>query len=150
MPKPKYDYRHGDHNVICDRSGFKVKASETRREWTNSVVRDEDFEQRHPQDLVKGLTDRQFVRDPRPGAVDITLDSETTLTAEATGTVLSVASTMQFEVGDPVYIQLDNNETHLSVIDSYVDDTSVTLTTSLPSKASSGNAVRVITSTVTL
>lgn len=63
-------YRHGDFNVICDRSGFKVKASDTRIEWTGKRVRVEDWDPRHPQDFVKGKADRQAVPNGRPEPAD--------------------------------------------------------------------------------
>lgn len=53
------EYRHGDNNVICDVSGRKVKASETRKRWDGLVVCREDWEPRHPQDFVRGRRDRQ-------------------------------------------------------------------------------------------
>lgn len=60
------EYRHGDFNRICDRTGFKVKASETRHEWNGLIVRKESWEPRHPQDFVKARGDRQRVPYPRP------------------------------------------------------------------------------------
>ena len=59
-------YKHGDFNRICDRSGFKVKASETKEEWNGLIVREEDFETRHPQDFVRGKRDLQSVPKARP------------------------------------------------------------------------------------
>ena len=69
MGKADY-YRHGSFNRICDRSGFKVKASETVMEWTGLIVRKEDFEPRHPQDFVRGKADNQAVPHARPEADD--------------------------------------------------------------------------------
>lgn len=66
------EYRHGDFNRICDRSGFKVKASDTRKEWNGLIVRKEDWEPRQPQDFVRGRPDRQTVPDARPGPSDDT------------------------------------------------------------------------------
>lgn len=63
-------YKHGDHNVICDRTGFKVKASETRKEWNGLRVWKNVWEPRDPQDLIKGRTDKQAVYDPRPEGTD--------------------------------------------------------------------------------
>lgn len=62
-------YRHGDFNRICDRSGFKVKASRTQKEWNGLIVRREDWEPRHPQDYVRGVRDQQSVREARPEPV---------------------------------------------------------------------------------
>ena len=66
-------YVHGDPNVICDRSGMKVRMSQTRKEWNGLRVRIEDWEPRHPQDFVRGRRDNQAVRDPRPEGTDVFL-----------------------------------------------------------------------------
>lgn len=66
-------YISGDPWVICDRTGFKVRMSETRREWNGSRVRWQSFEERHPQDFVRGVVDRQAVPDARPEAEDVFL-----------------------------------------------------------------------------
>lgn len=63
------DDRHyvpGDFYRICDRTGFKVRAGRTRKEWTGRIVRTKSFEMRQPQDLVRGVPDWQAVPDPRP------------------------------------------------------------------------------------
>lgn len=52
-------YKHGDWYVICDRTGFKIKASEARREWNGLLVHKSVWEPRHPQDFVKGTRDVQ-------------------------------------------------------------------------------------------
>lgn len=62
--------RPGDHNVICDRTGYKVKRSECIREWNGLLVRRESWEPRHPQDFVRAFEDDQSVRDPRSEAND--------------------------------------------------------------------------------
>lgn len=49
----------GDWNAICDRTGFKVKASETRLTWDGLRVRAASWEPRQPQDLVQGVPDDQ-------------------------------------------------------------------------------------------
>lgn len=64
------DYRPGDHYVICDECGFKVRASETRKRWDGVRVCTKDWEPRHPQDFVRGRSDRQRVADPRPETAD--------------------------------------------------------------------------------
>ena len=114
------EYRHGDANAHCDRSGFKVKHSELRPEWNGLMVRKEDWEARHPQDFVKGVKDLQAIADPRPGAADASEASETTLdAAELAGqTVISVTSTSNMTVGDTVLVFMDNEIAHLSTISS--------------------------------
>lgn len=44
-------FRDGDNNIICDRTGFKIKRSEAQKEWDGQLVRKESWEARHPQDF---------------------------------------------------------------------------------------------------
>ena len=66
-------YKRGDYNVICDRTGFKVKASRTKKEWNNLRVLDREWEARHPQDFLRGFKDNQAVPDARSEAADVFL-----------------------------------------------------------------------------
>jgi hypothetical protein len=68
-------YRHGDNNVICDRCGFKYKASDLKREWNGLYTCKFDWEPRHPQDLIKSKHDDQRPSLSRPGAVDVFVPS---------------------------------------------------------------------------
>lgn len=61
----------GDHNIICDRTGQKIKRSEARKEWNNMIVRKRSWEPRHPQDLLRSRPDRQQVPDPRSESTDV-------------------------------------------------------------------------------
>ena len=63
-------YRHGSHNWICERCGFKYKAEAKRKEWTGLIVCPPCWEPRHPQDFVRGTKDKQSVTDPRPEQAD--------------------------------------------------------------------------------
>ena len=58
MGKRDY-YIAGDNNVICDRCGAKFKASECKMEWDNLFVCTYCWEERQPQDFVRGLSDDQ-------------------------------------------------------------------------------------------
>lgn len=75
-------YLHGKWNAICDRCGFKYKSDQLRKEWnglrtcsgggTNNC-----WEERHPQDFVRGKADRQkpaWVR-PEGGDIDVSVGS---------------------------------------------------------------------------
>lgn len=64
-------YLPGAHNVICDRTGFKVKSNRVQKEWTGQTVRSVSFETRHPQDFVRAIADKQTVNDPNPEAEDV-------------------------------------------------------------------------------
>lgn len=59
-------YRPGDHKMICDRSGFEMYASESRKEWNGLIVRRDFWEPRHPQDFLRAVPDYQHVPDARP------------------------------------------------------------------------------------
>lgn len=72
----RYDYKHGQYNAICDRCGFKYKSGQLRHEWTGLRVcsgggTNDCFEERHPQDFVKGKADRQSPSWVRPEAEDV-------------------------------------------------------------------------------
>ena len=60
----------GSYNQICDRTGFKVKDTWSRKEWTGNTIRTQSWEERHPQDLIRSVQDRQHVDDPNPEAED--------------------------------------------------------------------------------
>lgn len=64
-------YVPGDFYRICDRTGFKVRASRTQKEWTGLLVRSKSWERRHPQDFVRGARDNQVVPEPRPRQTDL-------------------------------------------------------------------------------
>lgn len=63
-------YIHGDVNVICERTGLKIKRSQARKEWNNQIVRKESFEPRHQMDFLRSRPDRQAAPDPRVEATD--------------------------------------------------------------------------------
>lgn len=67
-----------DYWVLCDRTGFKVHASETRKEWNGLRVWNEVYETRHPQDLIRGRKDDQSVPDPRTEPEDMFITTPVT------------------------------------------------------------------------
>ncbi|MCK4706328.1 MAG: hypothetical protein KAT90_12665 [Gammaproteobacteria bacterium] len=68
-------FKKGDHNVICDRTGFKHKASEMRKEWNGLMVHYSQYEKRHEQDFVRGKKDDQSVPWTRSESTDVETDS---------------------------------------------------------------------------
>ena len=60
----------GDNYAICDRTGFKYKRSEMRKQWDNLIVGKEFFEERNAQDFVKAVPDQITVYDTRSEGVD--------------------------------------------------------------------------------
>lgn len=59
-------FKPGAHNIICDRTGFKIKSTQAKRQWDNLVVRSESWEPRQPQDFVRAKQDQPGVRGARP------------------------------------------------------------------------------------
>lgn len=87
MPSSNY-YKPGDWNAICDRCGFKFKASELREEWTGLRVCEADFELRHPQDFIKVTPDRisvPWVRMEAPTVVTVLASSSEALGSQYLG-----------------------------------------------------------------
>lgn len=62
----KRTYVPGDHIALCDVCGFTYYRSQLRKRWDEMLVCERDFEQRHPQDFVRGVQDNQAVLDARP------------------------------------------------------------------------------------
>lgn len=63
----RFDHlRLGDHNVICDICGMKYKFSMTRLQWNNLLACPTCYEERHPQDFVKGVKDDPSIKIARP------------------------------------------------------------------------------------
>ena len=103
-------YIPGDFWRFCDRTGFKVRASTTRKEWTGLIVRDASWEPRHPQDFVSGIKDQQSVPEPRPeptilrtGPLQIAFASD----GNIGDTSISVSATEGLASGDTLKITLD-------------------------------------------
>jgi hypothetical protein len=66
----------GDWNAWCEVCGFKFKASKLRKRWDGLMVCNDDWEHRHPQDLIKVPKDDQTVpwAAPEPADEFITVD----------------------------------------------------------------------------
>lgn len=69
--RSKNSYEKGTNNVICDRTGFKRKANQCRFEWNNLFVLNDWWEERQPQDFLRGFPDRQQPEVSRPGTSDV-------------------------------------------------------------------------------
>lgn len=138
-------FRPGDHWLVDDRTGNRIRASESRTEWNGAVVHEDDFEERHPQDYVRGRVDRQIARQPlRPEPVAVLIGPLTTLLAAdhaAGDQTLTVESSVRMAGGDHVRIMLDNGEMFRALVSILPSATTITLATPLPWAASTGQAV---------
>ena len=68
-------FKPGAHNVICDRTGFKIKSTNARKEWNGRLVRKKSWEPRQPQDLIEAVPESPGVRDARPRPADRFLET---------------------------------------------------------------------------
>ena len=58
MPHPNNTkYIPGDHWCVCDVCGFEYRASEMEERWDGRLVCKEDWEPRHPQEMVRAKHD---------------------------------------------------------------------------------------------
>lgn len=48
-------YKSGDHWNTCQRCGFDMYESDSKKEWTGLIVCKECWEPRHPQDFVRSV-----------------------------------------------------------------------------------------------
>ena len=137
-------YIPGDFWRICDQSGFKVRASQTSKQWNNLIVRDCEFEERHPQDFVRGRKDNQNVPDPRPEPTNTFLGAlytNTTAAALPGATTLSVEYTVRWFAGDYAGIALADGTTFRALIQSVPDTTTIVLADALPGAVESGAVI---------
>ena len=107
----KLHYRPGSFYRVSDRTGFKVRAEDTIKEWNGQIVERRVFEPRHPQDLVRGVRDHQGVPDPRPDSPDVFVGPVyDTLAAYARAGSYAVKLTTPelLQIGAAIGIMLDN------------------------------------------
>ena len=74
-------YRSGEWLLICDSCGSVIYASEAYHRWDGMIVCRQDFEERQPQDFVRGVADQQVVPFSRPESTDSFL-SDNQVTAD--------------------------------------------------------------------
>jgi hypothetical protein len=137
-------YDPGNFYRMCERTGFKVRASKTRKEWTGRIIRDKSWEERHPQDFVRGVSDPQVAPDARPRQVDPFIGPlQTTLSASvsAGSNILNVVSTVRMLANDTLNVMLDTGVLAVLTINSIISTTRLQTNQKMPYSASSGNLV---------
>ncbi len=63
-------FRSGKYNTICDVCGFKFKDTDLRKRWDGLMVCERDWEQRHPQELLRPVPDQVKLPWTRPEGRD--------------------------------------------------------------------------------
>lgn len=137
-------YIPGDFWRICDRCGFKKRASQTFQTWDGLYVCAEDFETRHPQDFVRGRLDNQSVPNARPAPTVNVIGPLTTAisaAAAAGSQTFSVDSSVRFLAADNIGVMLDGGNMERHIILSIPTATSIQVTTPLGGAVSVGNVV---------
>lgn len=111
------DDRHyvgGDYYQLDDLSGFKIRASRSRKipggQTGNLIVAPERWEAQQPQDFVRGIPDDQSVPQPRPRQGNQFMVVATFVTAPAArlATSIQVDSAIGMTVADRLQIMLDS------------------------------------------
>lgn len=137
-------YRKGGYWIIDDRSGERIRATDARREWDGDVVHKDDYEERHPQELMRGRRDNQKPNGPiRPEEIPVfggPLITTLATAAAAGATSLTLTSAARLEAGDFIRVFLDNAESFRVLVQTVVGDV-VGILNRLPSAASAGNSV---------
>jgi hypothetical protein len=142
----KLHFKMGSFYRISDRTGFAVRAEETRQEWNQLIVETKVWEARQPQDLVRGVPDDQSVPDARPlaPAVYVGPVSQATSAAAVVGqTVLQMQSVSGFYANAPVGCMLDTGVVFRTTLVGNPGSSFVTLAAKLPASMASGNLVTV-------
>lgn len=133
-------YVPGDFYRICDRTGFKIRASGTRKEWNDLIVRDESYEQRQPQDFVTGVLDEQWVDDPRPVQTARFVGPLSTVTTSTLipGQVIVDLPTVRMLAGDRVSLMQDDGVMLFTTIVSIISSTRLQLAATVKFQSSAG------------
>ena len=63
-------WKPGSWNTICDVCGFKFKAHDLHLRWDGLMVCRDDWEIRHPQELIRPIQDQAKLPWTRPEATD--------------------------------------------------------------------------------
>lgn len=130
-------YKPGDHYVLDDLSGFKVRRSKTRTipggQTGQAVVDRKRWEPQQPQDFVRGVVDDQTVDVARPRQENQFMVVGTFVVSPAAPGAASIAveSTAGMAVGDMLQIMLDSGE-NFSVAISEISGGTIALAAPLP------------------
>jgi hypothetical protein len=147
-----HNYIPGDPYVICDRCGRKLRKSASKKTWDNLVVCPNDWEPRHPQELIHDTpADRQVVMDARPRPATVSVSASTTIgtAGNAGDSTITVVSISGMSDTQQITIELDNGNSQITTINGTPSGTTVTLTDKLTGSVAVGNYVVVSTTGTT-
>lgn len=138
------DWRIGDHRVIDDITGFKIWASEARKQWNGSLTDEKNYSPRHQQDLIRARRENPGVKNARPEPPDTfigPLTTTVTAAAIAGATTLEVASTAGMTAADRISVMLESADTFRTTIQTVTDATHLEIATALPGHVGVGKMI---------
>ena len=62
-------FKDGDYLMQSDLTGRIMYASESRKLWNGQFCHRDEYEERNPQDFIKGMPEREPYKDARPRSV---------------------------------------------------------------------------------
>jgi len=137
-------YQPGNYRFICQVCGFEYRWKDIKKRWDGLYVCPSDYEERHPQDFVKGRKEVMAVPVSSP---DITIqEKSTTLSAGSSKgdksiTVTSASLIAEYE---SIGITLDDGIVQWTFVpEGGVSGTTITINDGLWEDAASGNTVLV-------
>ena len=93
----KYAYR------ISDRSGFRYRIKDMRKEWNGSIVGYDEYEEKHPQLTPPRIrTDLEAIRDARPDRTETAVPNLLPLNAFSATSIAFLASSISAEATDVI------------------------------------------------
>lgn len=137
-------YKPGSFYRSDDRSGFTRRAEDTKQEWNSLIVGKNLWEERQPQDFVRGVPDDQTVPDarPEPGPIwDGPLSTQLAEAAAIGATFLFLQAINGFSAGGKVGIMLDSGSYFNTTQVGPATSGGINIATGLPNTAASGNVV---------
>lgn len=112
-------YIPGEHWVIDDITGFRIRSSDAVKQWNGLVVHKDYAEPRHPQDSVRARPESISVTDPRPQPPARFVGPTVVTTSEARSPgddYLVVTSINSFREGDRLMFPLSNGDTWYATV----------------------------------
>lgn len=138
------NWQPNDHFLIDDITGFKIRASESRKQWNGAITHKDVYESRHQLDLIRARRERPNVPNPRPEPPDVfigPLTTEITALAIPGATAIAVDSTAGMTAADRISVMLDDGSTHRTTIQTVTDATHLAISNALPNTVSAGKMV---------
>lgn len=138
------DWRIGDHRLIDDITGFKIWASESRKQWNGSITDEKNYSPRHQQDLIRARRENPGVQNARPEPPDTfigPLTTTVTAAALAGATSIEVASTAGMTAADRISVMTTDGDTFRTTIATVTDATHLALTNALTGNVGIGKMV---------